>query len=257
METLLVGMIEPSNKTVEAMMKERQGLLDLLARTSIPHRKVENIWPRDLFVSFKGEIYENEKQGRYADGGFIIVRDDFTLVCDKVSKGLVAYEEDDYHERFEKLTKLYGSNFHILPSPDIKLNQAMSPHIDLVLLPVPERKVLFADRRYNYDNPGVLRSLCRSLDFNLELVDHDYKNPSWPCNSVIVNHNGKLFALTNSIGNEDFTSRLMDYGIAPLAVPFYANCKEGGSLHCSTNTCGEDKIALAEKICKDYNVNLD
>jgi len=251
-EMLIVGIIEPTNSTQDKMVSEREQLLDILNQNSIPCRKVEHNWPRDLFVSFKGQILEERDHYRYADGGHIVVRPEFTLVCAEVGK-LATFERDKPEERYEKLLNLYGPNFHILPSPNTKLNNSMCPHIDLVVLPIPERGVLFADRRYVMDNRRVIPDLCDKLSLNLELVDNDYKNPSWPCNSVIINNDGKLFAITNSDQNESFMSRLNAYGITPLAVPYSENCMQGGSIHCSTNTCPQNKLAEVERLCKNYN----
>jgi len=255
-EILVIGIIKPVNHEEDDMMHERQQLLDLLEQNSIPYDKVEHPWPRDLFVSFNGKILEEKEHYRYADGGFVIVRPEFTLICDEVSKKAIISGRDKPEKRYEKLINLYGPNFHILPAPNVKLNEAMPPHIDLVILPIPERGVLFADRRYTMDNRRTITNLCNKLNLNLELVDHDYKNPSWPCNSVIINNDGRLFAITNSDKNEHFISRLNSYGITSLATPYSANCQQGGGIFCSTNTCPRDKFSQVEKLCRDYNVIL-
>lgn len=252
-EILLVGAFRPLNNEEDDMMCEREQLLDILEENSIPYEKVDYPWPRDLFVSFKGKVLEDKHHGKYADGGFITVRPEFTLVCAEVSKKAAPFERDNPEKRHEKLLNLYGPNFYILPTPNVKLNDSMSPHIDLVVLPVPERGVLFADRRYTMDNRRAIFDICDKLSLNLELVDNDYKNPTWPCNSVIINDDGKLFALTNSDQNEIFMSRLRAYGITPLAVSYSKNCEQGGSTFCSTNTCPMDKLSQVEKLCRDYN----
>ena len=159
MEKVLVGRIDPKNEAENNILLERIMLLEALQNNGIDTVNVDCKWPRDYFVSHSGKMYKRKNYGFYADGGYILNNPEFTLACSDVS-----FNEDMYidtpEERYKLLQNLYGENVFILPPPDKSLNFNLSPHIDLVVLPIPEKKLLFVDFMYYRANHESLGLLC-------------------------------------------------------------------------------------------------
>src|SRR3989344_6444566 len=151
MKKVLVGKFEAENKVEEKMLLERRILLESLQSNGIDAVNIDCKWPRDSFISHSGKVYKRKNYGFYADGGYILNNLEFSLACSEVS-----FNEDMYtdipEERYKLLQNLYGENVFILPPPDKSLNFNLSPHIDLVVLPIPERKLLFVDFMYYRTN---------------------------------------------------------------------------------------------------------
>jgi hypothetical protein len=188
------------------------------------------------------KLHLSSKNRFYADGGYIVHRPEFTLACANVSfdRGKTKHGSE---ERFKRLKRLYGNDIFILPSPDLGWNLNLSPHIDLVVLPIPEAGVIFVDKQYyNQNAHESIDNLCTRFGLKLEIVDNDYARPSYPCNSLVVTKGTDPLVITNSTGNEGFLRKLDDYCIEYLAVPFSNNCANGGSIHCATNALPERRL---------------
>ena len=247
MDKVLVGKFEAENKVEEKMLLERRILLEALQSNGIDAVNIDCKWPKDSFISHSGKVYKRKNYGFYADGGYVLNNDEFTLACSEVSFSDDMYT-DTPDERYKLLQNLYGKNIFILPPPDKSLNFNLSPHIDLVVLPILERKLLFVDFMYYRTNHESLGLLCDKYNLTLKIVPNDYSKPSYPCNSLLIRNNGRISVVTNEINNKNFILTLRDYGLDIIDIPFEANCANGGSVHCATNTIPENYTGNIEDL---------
>lgn len=248
-EILLLGMFRPLSipnkdktewKFEENMVNERKRLAKALEKNTINYKIVNSKWPRDDFVNHNGKIFSRDKYGFYADGGYILNNSEFTLACSEVSSEVPSIPnsfKDNSEKRYSKLQDLYGKDIFILPAPDLSWNQDMSPHIDLVVLPIPEIGTVFTDSRY-YEEiaKDEIDNLSEKYQLKVSKVDNDYENPSYPCNSLILRQSKNPKVIVNSKGNKRFIDNLEKRGLETIAVPFSNNCFKGGGIRCATNT---------------------
>jgi hypothetical protein len=241
-EIIILGKPNEDSAIGKQIIKERKQLIEKLEKNKIPFEIVNKKWPRDYFVNHLGNIYTKKQFENYGDGGFILNYPEFTLACSEVYKNEDGRSKHSVEKRHEILKELYGNNLQIFSSPDLRLNRELSPHIDMVLLPIPQRKVLFVDKNYYRSNKKDITRFCEKNSLKIELVINNYETPSWPCNSLLFGEDGDLTAITNSNSEKSFNSRLKNYDIKIIDIPFMSNCFKGGSIHCATNTVPEDKL---------------
>lgn len=234
MEKTIIGLPTLNGNSNKAQLEERLNLICAFEKAGIPFIKTSVEWPRDLFINFFGKVYTRGKYGLYADAGYIIPTPSITLVCSEVSVN-ENEQRDSPEERYKKLSGLYGK-VQILPPPERRLNKFISPHLDLVLLPIPEKEILFVDRTYYQKNKEEVDTATERCGLKVETVGQDYNSPSWPCNTYLVNNGQEIIAFTNSEGNSQFIRRLSQLGIKVFGVPFSRNCAIGGSIKCATNS---------------------
>jgi len=236
---LLIGLFEPSSShahDVETeMLNERLNLIHKLEARQIKYVAVNEMWPRDTFVYHNGKISANRDFGHYADGGYLYAFSGFTVACSGISEDEKTGKIDTSNERLQKLRRLYGDHIDIMPPPNYELNDTLRPHVDMIMLPIPQKNVVFVDRAYYREHSGTVNLFCERHKFDLNLTDNDYQNPSWPCNTEIISAKDNLIAITNSLSNRSFIDKLENIGIEAICVPFGYNCGQGGSVHCATN----------------------
>ncbi|MBD3310115.1 hypothetical protein GF351_02760 [Candidatus Woesearchaeota archaeon] len=260
---LLVGVMEPEKeispsdrKVSVKMMEERDELMKNLDKEGIPYTRVWSKWPQDDFVSHKGEVFLRKDYGFYADGGYVFALDSMIIVGEHASRRQKGYNHTP-EQRGRILKMIFGeTDYVVLPSPDCRWHPDMVPHIDLVSLPVPQKAKMYVDKRYLDMTKNsckddaqrilgrrgnVLEEITERLGMELKAVRHDYSRPSYPCNTQVVEHEGDLYAITNS-DSKEFVHMLRKDGFRVIAVPFSANCSRGGSVHCATNLCPADKV---------------
>ena len=238
MQTIVVGNFEATGIDREhhlKMLAERADLTNSLKQANIPFELTDTQWPRNSYVLFNGKRLDKEQLQLYADGGYILSHPRFTLACAEVSNP-ECLPKDDPNIRYQKLQELYGKDIFILPSPDLSLNDHMSPHIDLVVLPIHQKKILFVDHKYYFEiAKKEVDRVIQETKYKLIILPSNYQIPSFPCNSLIVEDREGLVAVTNSDRNRQFIDLLKAQGVKVIAVPFSANCSRGGSVHCATN----------------------
>lgn len=237
MEKVLIGTFDAKTAQDKLRLEERAELAKRLKENGIPYQIVQSEWPRDCFVNFNGRVYTRKDHGFYADGGYILPNRDLTFACSAVSQGENG-EIDSPELRFKKLKSLYR-NAQVMPAPNPLLNRFISPHIDLVLLPLMERGVLFADQNYFDENKQDIDGLPNRHGLRMELLAQDYTNPTWPCNTLILRRGEEIIAVTNEHANSGLIPKLARLGVKVITTPFSHNCRVGGSVACATNTIPE------------------
>lgn len=246
-EVVIVGMFKPKGKQEESALKERSNLVRDLTRAHVTHRQVAEMWPRDSFVYHEGFIHRQSQHGNYADGGYLLNFPGLVMCSAAISEseeetrditGVLAY-------RTLKLWRLYRERAEVLPPPKLNLNETLVPHIDYVVLPVPQKRVLFVDEDYFLENKEDVKKFCANKAYNLETVYNDYENPTWPCNSLVIETQKGLTAFINSDSDGRFVHALERHGIIPIGIPFSTNCRLGGGIHCATNNVPRSYIDSA------------
>jgi hypothetical protein len=236
-----------NDKMTAEMMQERENLIRILDEAGIANKPVNVDWIRNYFVNKQGNILARKKYEFYADGGYILTNPKFTLACADVN--IVDNKVIHNTEERAKILNLLYKNCFILPSPDLTLNDSMSPHIDLVVLPIYEKNLLFVDSFY-YNNLAKesINNLVNKYSLKLELLYNDYSCPSYPCNSLTLRNGGDISIIACEKGNDAFFSKLKEYGIRRIPVPFSTNCAAGGSIHCATNLLPEKELGKLEEV---------
>ncbi len=239
-DIVIVGTFQPTTREQETALNERAELMKQIIKMSVSQRRVREMWPRDTFVFHNGCIHKQSQHGNYADGGFLYTFDGLVMCSRAISDDTFHLGKEDacssYAERRLKLWRLYHERADVLPSPNLKKNPNIVPHIDYVVLPVPQRNVLFVDEDYFLENEKDIRSFCSRRGFAIETVYNDYENPSWPCNSLVLQSSHGLIAFVNQDSDGRFIYSLQHPGIKPIEIPFSTNCSLGGGIHCATNT---------------------
>lgn len=254
METTIIGVPKSNGflkrREYECVLEERKNLVNLFMGLSLPYKTVDSFWPRDFFVSHREKIHLRKKYGNYADGGYVLAFPKFVVALADISR-----REDDFldspDERYERLRHLYGVNTRILPNLNLRLNPNLRQHVDMVLLPIPKRGICFVDRSYYIENRDVLERFGEANEMKLLQVEHDYSKPTWPCNSLILENGGVMFAIVNSDVNSSFRARLVNYDVRPIDTPFFSNCRQGGGIHCATNSVPESFLKKADELVLD------
>lgn len=237
--TLLVGMPKDADRE---LIKERKSLADLLRKEDFPVQEVDVYWPRNCFVSHNDKIYWEFEHGSYADGGFIITAPEFVIASSYVN----FHSQENYNERLNRLKRMYNkSKILVIPDPHQSNGEETStfesPHIDLVVLPIPLRKLLIIDSSYYKIHTRDVENLSQALEYKILIVKTG-NPPNWPCNALVIEHDNKLIAYTNS--DSDLKNMLKPYDIEVKGVSLKKNCEEGGSVRCITNVFPEGYKSL-------------
>ena len=219
------------------VIAERRELMRLLSDFGIPYKPVSVSWPRNSYVFHDNRIYTRKEHSYYADGGMILAYPNFTLASSDVS--LFPRQKDPHSlgEVMNKLERLYGENVAVLPSPR-HVSAKYADHIgdiDLVLLPIPERGVLFVDESYDHGAQRSVDEVCERFNLKKQLVSQDGFRPCWPCNSFIFKTEN-ISMIANSASGSDFLNRIRDLGIELITLPFSGNNYYNGSIRCATNS---------------------
>lgn len=246
-EIVIVGMFEPRGKHQECALEERRKLIRNLIKLNVSQRRVKEMWPRDSFVYHEGSLHCQAFHGNYADGGFLLNFPSLIMCSDAISEdeaktrnssAILAYRQ-------LKLWRLYRERAEVLPSPNLEKNPNIVPHIDYVVLPIPQKKVIFVDEDYFIRYEDDVSRFCDRRGFRFETVYNDYENPSWPCNSLVLETPMGLTAFVNSDSDGRFIHSLESYGIRVVGLPFSNNCRMGGGIHCATNSVPRSYINSA------------
>jgi hypothetical protein len=215
---------------------ERLVLRNTMESVGVPIVPVEVSWPRDYLVSHKGKVHLKKERGFYADGGYVLSRPNFTMICADVSRDWDGNDIDSIDVRTAKIKSMYGENAFVFAAPDPDMDPAICPHIDLMMLPIVERKILFVDAKYLSRHKVAIDQFSSRNSLEVRQVGDNYNKRSWPCNSFIYNNGHDIYAFVEKEVPNDFTHTLADLGITVIRVPFINNCSTGGSVHCATNS---------------------
>lgn len=222
-------------KLMKRIATERKDLANALENLDLSIRLVSEFWPRDVFNYHDERINRMIEHGNYADGGYVISLPKLTIACDGVGIDKGREISDSPKKAREKLKRLYQNDVEIFPNPDF-LGLKQLPHVDLIALPIPERNILFLDSVYYKANQKFFNNFCEQRGFKLETADCDYAKPTWPCNGLVLSSRQDIRVVCCAQKDRIFASKLANYDIQCLEVPFAANCSQSGSIHCATNS---------------------
>jgi hypothetical protein len=248
MDLVLVGVFEPKDESEREMLEERVSLIAKLESHKVPFLAVDSIWPRDDFVFFNNKLLSRKIYGHYADGGYVRSYPQFTVACAGVSEDENSGKTDSTDDRLRKLRKLYGKNIQIIPDPNYTLNDELRPHSDMVIFPIPDKRLVYVDAIYYKENNDAIDNFSKRFNLGVRTVFNNYGVPSWPCNTLSIKDENRTINITNIVGNGDFIHQLEELGNKVISLPFMANCKRGGSVNCATNTIPRDKAYLLKEI---------
>mgnify|MGYP001578883935 FL=1 len=223
-DTILVG--TPRNIDHE-FIDERENLVKILDKECFAAKKADVCWPRDCFVNHNGRILKENEHGAYADGGYVVDFPGFILASVVVS----FHFGDSPEERISKLKKIYpDSKIRILnapywSTPDIPY----TAHIDLVVLPIPQRKLLIVDDIYLRNNKKEIEFLLEETGFQFETVPSC--NGQFPCNSLVAEGRDNLIVF----GPPGLGVVLPKYDIRYVELDMRKNFIDGGGVRCATN----------------------
>jgi len=250
---VFVGSFEPrkEDRLMKPLADERGNLIRILQSKDIPVRIVNELWPRDTFVYYRRAIHRATEQGNYANGGYVMPFPKFTMACNGIGVDEPRELRDSPAEEHQKLKEIYGNEIELFPNPRIimKGREKHLPHVDLVVLTIPERKVTFIDETYYLKNKKAFNDFCERRGFNLETAECDYLKPTWPCNSLVLPDEKDLLLFTCAQKNKDFASKLKKYDIQVIEVPFANNCAYGGGVHCASNAVPKQ---FEEEACRTF-----
>jgi hypothetical protein len=218
------------------VMREREKLVDAISQVTSKVCTAEVDWAKNYFVSSQNRIYSRKKHGFYADGGHIIPTQRVTFACANVKT-----EEQTPQQRYAKLTTMYGEHV-IVPEPG-EWHKSISPHIDLVLLPIPEHDLLFVDTKYYTLHKDCIDVIGKKYQFEICPLPQDYDKPQYPCNSLVIREDDSVFIIGNQ--HNEFERQLQNKHLEHKLISFRTNALSGGSTACATNYCVKAKIAEA------------
>ncbi|MFT4325939.1 MAG: hypothetical protein ACMXYK_00365 [Candidatus Woesearchaeota archaeon] len=234
-----VGFFNPRNPEEQYMVKERKVLEETLNELGVSCKHSPSKWPRDEYVFSNGTKLQSSEHGFYADGGYVLHNNNLTFVCNKVSETWNGEQTETIAERTEKLRNLYHNNIYMLPSPDPDMDDAICPHIDLMVLPISEKRIVFVDEIYLKRHQSYLTKTMGENKLRIIPVGDTRNQRYWPCNSLLIsdkdNNRNQTVCITAAPENSSFFKTLKEYNILPVRIPFSNNCKEGGSINCATN----------------------
>lgn len=218
--------------------QERLALEKKIEEIGFKTVKTDHPWPRDLFVSHDGKRFSKRRFGNYGEGGAVIHSGDWTFISEGVSLDYATGRVDTPEEREHKLKELYGKQVLVFPSPPRRFqtqNPSICDHLDFFLLPFQEKGIVFVDSSYYQEYRKQVDRLCEIGGMRPTPVTTNYRSPSWPCNSLVLQKQDTTYVFIPGENNGKVIGQIEDLGYVSIPVNFSANCKLAGGIRCATN----------------------
>lgn len=228
--------------------EERENLAKTIEELGYTVERVEEYWPRDHWVFWKGKYFTKKEVGRCGEGGYFNLGHDFVIVSEKLLEGKYkAAREDVYAE-----VKKYYVQGRAYVAPVGYKPRFMSQifrydelsHIDLTCLLIPSRDLLFVDQSFYDKNKRRYKNARKifkeiadveglSLKFYKSDSDESYRY--FPLNCLVIPYSQKNELVVINRRTRPFVDLLKEYRIDMAEVDMVDTPKLDGSIRCCTN----------------------
>lgn len=211
---------------LSTVYKEDYGLLKVLEKLECEVVEVHDPWPRDHYAYHDNNYIREFDLDSLGEGGYYAYGKNYIIISEKA----IANKDDA-----ELVSNFFGANVHILKpiKPLRKSSMIEWGHIDLTVLPVPQRDIIFVDKRHYVQQKKKLHEIAEME--NQKLIPVYTVSKNFPLNSLVLEKNGEAVVITNSSFCRSFIKALAKEDIEVHSVKMYERPKKGGSIRCASN----------------------
>ncbi|MFH1637685.1 MAG: hypothetical protein ABIB71_04655 [Candidatus Woesearchaeota archaeon] len=212
--------------------KEDFKLLRLLEKLEYEVAECEEVWPRDHYAYHNNNYIRACDLDSLGEGGFYAYGRDYVII----SESAIGRRDD-----IELLENFLKANVHTLDYFQENYNNCTKhwEHIDLTVLPIPQREIIFVDNRHYVQQKKRLHEIAEIE--KQKLVPIVTASKKWPLNSLVLEKEGEAIVITNSLCKM-FTETLKKHDIRTYTVRISKRPGYGGSIRCATNITPSKKF---------------
>ncbi|MEK6968963.1 MAG: hypothetical protein AABW48_00890 [Nanoarchaeota archaeon] len=193
-------------------------------------------WPRDYLISFNDKyIARNPGNRAIAEGGCFVFGKDYLIFSENI---VTLNSKTDSKKRILRNTLEQFFEVPVYSITGYYSPKGLMRHIDLTLLPIPQREMLIVDNRHYIQATHAFKQIAKAQHLELVVAKHC---SLWALNCLVLEYQSNPVVIAND-ETTPFLKLLDELKLDYEMVTADTSPLAGGSIRCRTNTAANIEL---------------